>query len=209
MSLARLFRLHRVDDVPWPLRPLFWVYGHGAITSRVRVENLPPAGNYVFCAWHEHALLTFLLPRLSGTRHVWLNHAAWYMKPIHVAGRSSGVERMVLGSTGDRGREAADEVVRNLKEGCSTVMMPDGPYGPPGTMRKGALHMAAQSGVQLVGVTFACSRALRLPTWDRKTWPLPFGRIRVRFGPPRTAHVESFPAVAEALRQDLGTQDLN
>jgi lysophospholipid acyltransferase (LPLAT)-like uncharacterized protein len=54
--------------------------------------------------------------------------------------RFIGVKKIVLGSSGYSGKEAADQLVEYLKKGYSTVLSPDGPSGPAFQMKKGALQ---------------------------------------------------------------------
>jgi lysophospholipid acyltransferase (LPLAT)-like uncharacterized protein len=188
---------YRVDDVPLILRPLFLLFAYGAalalfayvhmvrLTSDIKCAGLERLGrrNYIFCHWHRFIPLYFVA-FAHHEHHAWMQHPYWYMKPIHILLRWSGVERIVLGSSGHEGRRAADELVQLLMGGYSTVVLPDGPGGPPFVLHRGALHMSEQSGVPIVPMRFAASSYVRLPTWDRKILPLPFGAIEATFGPP-------------------------
>jgi lysophospholipid acyltransferase (LPLAT)-like uncharacterized protein len=106
------------------------------------------------------------------------------MKPIHVLLRLIGVERIILGSTGHSGREAAEQVIEYLRQGYSTVLIPDGPHGPPFVLKKGILHMSLQSSVPIVAMQFSASKFFELKTWDRKKLPYPFSTIRMKIGKP-------------------------
>ncbi len=133
-----------------------------------------------------------------------MNHPAWYMKPVHVLIWLLGVRRLVLGSTGFEGKEAATELVKYLQEGYSTVILPDGPYGPPKELKKGALHMAAQSNVPLVGVQFGLSKAYVLSSWDKKRFPYPFSQIAVRYSQPIFVRPDNLEGKARELAEALG-----
>jgi len=113
-----------------------------------------------------------------------MQHPSWYMKAIHVVLRLIGVDKIILGSTGHSGREAADQLVEYLRRGYSTVIMPDGPAGPPCVLKKGILHMSMQSGVPIVAMQFSASKFFELKTWDRKKWPYPFSTIKMKIGIP-------------------------
>lgn len=183
------------------------------VTVKVEVvglERLSPDVNYIFCHWHELLPLTFqasaprLHPCLLHRPHVWMQHPSWGVSPIRVVVRRMGVERLILGSTGHGGRDAADEVVSYLKRGYSTALSPDGPRGPARVLKKGVLHLALQSGVAIMPMRVTASRYVRSWAWDKKMHPLPFARIRVEFGTPMSVHEESFDESAEALVRALG-----
>ena len=48
-----------------------------------------------------------------------------------------------------------------------------------------------------------CSRAWRLPTWDRKLVPLPGSRVDVEYSAPWQVTPENREAVREAIRRHL------
>ena len=147
-------------------------------------ERLPSDRSLIYAMWHEFAVLYFIVDGFRGRNLVMLNHPARYMKPIHAWLYRCGVERLELGSTGHGGREAAARVIEALKAGANTYVNPDGPYGPKREPRKGAFHMAAQSGALLAPVRFDLSAPLHLPTWDQKVIPRPGSRVTVEFMEP-------------------------
>jgi len=204
MSKSSLSR-YRVDNVPLILRPALYLYGYGVaillfiLCSILRMmikvevsgrENLRKNANYIFCHWHTFVPLALIsavpsVPKIfQRTSHAWLQHPTWYMKAIHVVLRLMGVDKIILGSTGHSGREAADQLVEHLRRGYSTVIMPDGPAGPPCVLKKGILHMSMQSGVPIVAMQFSASKFFELKTWDRKKWPYPFSTVRMKITAP-------------------------
>lgn len=215
----------RVDTIPALLRPVSWVYGYGLgltlltylllqrLTIAVEVigqENLDADSNYIFCHWHGAVPLSLQgsAPRfpsaLRSRPHAWMQHPLWYMKPIHVLLRFIGVDKIVLGSTGHDGRLAADELVGELQAGYSTVLLPDGPAGPPRVLKKGLLHIAAQSGVPIVPLRVTASRRLELRSWDRKQLPVPFSTIGIEIGTPIPVTEHTFEDAAGELTEALG-----
>ena len=215
----------RVDDAPRLLRLPILLYGYAAAaalrsaflaprpTIRVRIQGgqrLQPTAPYIFCHWHEAISLLFqasvprLPPALHGAPHAWMQHPLWHMKAIHLFLRGIGVEQIVLGSTGHDGRSAADALVRWVLAGYSTVVLPDGPAGPPRALKHGVLHIAAQSGAPIVPLRLSASRCVRLPTWDRKVYALPFATIRIAIGTPITVSTRSPEACAAQLIAALG-----
>ena len=207
----------RVDNVPLAVRPLFLLGSYCAalilfiyawlvhLTSDIKFSGLEQleGRNYVFCHWHTFIALYFAV-FTHHDHHAWMQHPYWFMKPIHILLRWLGVERIILGSSGHEGRRAADELVQLLVGGYSTVVLPDGPAGPPFVMRKGVLHIAEQSGVPIVPIRFAASSYVRLPTWDKKLLPLPFGTIEVTFGPPLRVRGLDLAEATQIVAQVLG-----
>ena len=69
--------------------------------------------------------------------------------------------------------------------------------------KRGVGHIAAQAGVPIVPLRFTLSRALELPTWDRKRLPLPFSTITLRFGRPIVVDAGNFEAAIRELADAL------
>jgi len=218
-------RAYRVDTIPSAYKPLLCLYGYGLgflmfvyflvqrLTVRVRIdglEHIDPETNYIFCQWHATVPLAFQwamprLPRVFTVRpHAWMQHPLWYMKSIHVLLRLIGVQKIVLGSTGHEGRQAADELVGFLRAGFSTWLLPDGPAGPPRVVKRGILHISAHSGVPIIPIQFEASRCIRIRSWDRKQWPSPFSTIRVRIMAPICVSENATERAEEELYAGLG-----
>ena len=207
-----------VNELPLRFKPMVFLFGYGIailgyiyclivhVTSKVVFvgrENLPENSNYIFCFWHQFVFLYFAI-FLHNPHHAWMQHPIWYMKPSHVFLRLIGVEKIVLGSTGHAGKEAADALVKYLKNGYSTAIMPDGPNGPPFRMKKGALHMALQSHVPIIPLRFKTSHSLELQHWDKRLWPLPFTKYTVEFGAPVYITTENMEQEYKLISIDLG-----
>ena len=211
--------------MPLLLRIPFLIYGYGLgflwfgyllvlrLSVAVRVtgaQGLSADSNYIFCQWHESGPLSLQgwTPRLPAylrhRPHVWMQHPAWYTKPVGVFLSLIGVRRFVLGSTGHGGRRAADELVIFLQNGYSTVIAPDGPSGPARILRKGVLHIALQSGVPIVPLHVSATRCFRSRSWDRKMQPLPFSTINVVVGSPIVVTNSTFEESFEVLTHALG-----
>ncbi len=212
---------YRVDNIPSYLKPLFWLYGYVLgfvlyalvillrLTCRIRFEGGEVLRNHpvvILCGWHENVPSGFVvLHRLIRGPQVWMNHPGWYMKPIHVTLWLLGVRRLVLGSTGHQGKDAATKLVKYLQEGYSTLILPDGPYGPPKELKKEALHLAAQSNVPLVALQFGLSNPYVSRSWDKKRFPCPFSQITVKYSQPIFVTVANLEERSRELAAALGS----
>src|SRR5262249_49665051 len=106
---------YRVDNIPWPLRPLYllltgicglilyaycWLCG---LTSDVSIEgpgNHDLSQHAIFCLWHEtwwSYLIVFL--RHPSTLAA-ISHPAAYMRPMQMVFQLLGLKRLLLGSSG-------------------------------------------------------------------------------------------------------------
>ena len=199
----------RVDAVPQLLRPLFHVYGYGfgallqSVIMSVRhgcrfewVRRAGTSGPRIDCFWHEHlpAYIASYLPPSPDLPHAWLNHPIWYMRAVHLVLKWNGVDALALGSSGHSGQQALKDIVGFLAQGYSTALAVDGPAGPEHVLKRGALDMAVASGRPIVAIRFEYDRVIRMPSWDRKAFPVLPSRVRV---------FESGPIYVEASNYEL------
>lgn len=92
--------------------------------------------------------------------------------------------RSIRGSSSRGGERALLEMVSaaETRRTGSFIIAPDGPRGPAGVAKTGAVYLASRTGLPLVPVRFEAARTWQLRTWDRMLIPKPFTRVRVRFG---------------------------
>ena len=216
---------YRVDKVPIIIQPQFLLYGYGLglllffyllilrVTTKVKIvgrEKLAKNSNHIFSMWHSFVPLgltsaTPTIPRiLDGAPQAWMQHPIWYMKPIHVLLRLMGVKKIILGSTGHSGRDAAELLVDYLRIGYSTVINPDGPNGPAFVPKKGILHLSLKSNVPIVPLRFTSSSYRELKTWDRKKFARPFSLIEMKIGEPIYVTNDNFEHAHELLAGMMG-----
>jgi hypothetical protein len=183
------------------------------ITIKLKItgqESLRENSNHIFCYWHSSTPLAALcsvpslFPVLGHGSYALMQHPSWYMKPCHVLLRLMWVEKIILGSTGHSGRKAADLLVEYLKRGYSTVVMPDGPNGPPFILKKGILHMSLQSGVPIVAIQLISSNYFEFNTWDRKKLSHPFSTIKIKIGNPIQVTIDNFNEAHTIITEALG-----
>ena len=136
---------------------------------------------------------------------VWMNHPAWFMKPIHIILYWKGVYKLILGSSGNSGREAKEKVEEYLRQGYSTSMAVDGPAGPALVMKQGAVQMAQATGVPVICLEFIPKHTWVMGfTWDKKTVPLPFTKVIVRVHGPYYVTTDNYEGVSKEIEKRLG-----
>lgn len=216
---------YRVDNVPFLIQPQFCLYGYGfglllflyalvgRSTTKVKItgrEKLKGNPNHIFSLWHSFVPLGLtsiapIIPRvLDGAPQAWMQHPLWYMKPIHVLLRLMGVRKIILGSTGHTGQEAANIIVDYLRRGYSTVINPDGPDGPAFVLKKGILHLSLKSNVPIVPLQFSSSSYRELKTWDRKKIARPFSMLEIKIGEPIYVTKDNFEYAHNLLVGKMG-----
>jgi len=154
-------------------------------TSRVIVEGDEPRGAAVFVNWHRFQ--SFLIP-FHGSRRRWmLVSPAPQLTVIARFCRLCGL-RLVRGASGERGKEAREELKRLLRGGESIALAVDGPHGPVFQAKPVCADLARATGVPIVPIAYRAKPAHEFKwRWDRTLMPLPFSRITIVYGDPIAA----------------------
>lgn len=173
------------------------VVGQEILASYIKAQK-----PVIACFWHG---------RLSMLVYAW----AWKDHPFHMllsAHRDGRLIGQVIswfgispiwGSTQRGGTEAFREMLKTLRKGETIGITPDGPRGPCQVASPGVITLAKLANVDIIPVTFSTSRCLRLGTWDRFHFPLPFGRGVFLYGRPLSPPASSDASAREAARQRL------
>lgn len=159
-----------------------------------------PKGAVVIACWHEQMI-------------AFLSSHAWSFPYMAMASRSKDGEYAafvcakmgfipVRGSSRKRGKEkggkeAIEIYINNMNEGGRGGITIDGPKGPRHTCKPGIVMIAQQTGSMIVpGAAFA-QWQYAFNSWDKFKVPLPFSRIRLRYGAP--IHVPTEMSQTEIL----------
>lgn len=104
-----------------------------------------------------------------------------------------------------RGGKAAlqamsDEVGRSR---CSAGIIADGPKGPEGEAKMGAVELARRTGLPIVPGNWWARHRLTFGSWDRTIVPLPFTRMTFAFEPPIHVAPDATREEMEGIRREL------
>jgi lysophospholipid acyltransferase (LPLAT)-like uncharacterized protein len=94
-------------------------------------------------------------------------------------------------------------LIRQARAGQPVAILLDGPRGPAGIAKPGAIAVARASGALLVPVGISASPAKRFGSWDRMILPLPFARVTCRYGEPIRVPKKATSEELEGLRSEL------
>lgn len=122
--------------------------------------------------------------------------------------------RAVRGSSRRRGVAGFMDMLREVKDGCSMCITPDGPKGPIYKCHPGVIKLASVSGLPIVPARISYSSYWRIKkAWDGFIIPKPFSRVVVHLAKcievPADLTPEQQQEYCEKLNQALaaGTPD--
>lgn len=170
-ALASTWRWRRLDD-------------NGGVRPVRPPLALEPA---VYALWHEHLLPLAFAHRGSGTVALVSEHrdGEILVRVLRRLGLAAA-----RGSSTRGGSRGLREMVRAGREGRPLAFTPDGPRGPARRCKPGVIRAAAETGLPVVPLAAAASRARRLESWDRFLVPAPFAAVCLSRGEPLTVPPE-------------------
>lgn len=159
-------------------------------TLRVRVVVDPALGGegdtarpWVLAFFHgtQFPLLTWRRRRPTAVLVSWSADGAIQARALARQGM-----RVVRGSSSRGGARGLAALVRLVRRaGCDAAFAVDGPRGPYGVAKEGALVCARAVDARLVPMGSACRRAsVARRAWDRYAVPWPFSEVAVALGAP-------------------------
>ncbi|MBU8850292.1 MAG: lysophospholipid acyltransferase family protein [Desulfobacterales bacterium] len=160
-----------------------------SMTLRIKVENeehwqkLREQGTSVLlCAWHQQFF--------SAIRH--FKTYSKYNPGLMISQSKdgdliSGVANRVgwhtpRGSSSRGGKQAMDMMITHLKKYGLGAHILDGPTGPIGKVKAGAIKMALAADAVVIPLYTSAEHAWFFNSWDRFMLPKPFSRVFITFG---------------------------
>jgi lysophospholipid acyltransferase (LPLAT)-like uncharacterized protein len=160
------------------------------VTVRVRVHGAEvlsrdsdPGAGAVLAFFHGTQLLLHKLGR-RGRTCVMVSHSK--DGELQAAALATLGFEVVRGSSSRGGARALAAMVRRLREpGTDAVFAVDGPRGPYGVVKPGAIALARGARVRVIPSGAAAKRCVVLErAWDRFVLPWPFTRVDIFLGDP-------------------------
>jgi lysophospholipid acyltransferase (LPLAT)-like uncharacterized protein len=165
----------------WRLCPVVRVLGDEHAARAIA------AGASIPVYWHEHQLYCIRYLLLQRARGMKLGFLISPSLDGEIAARMAerGGAYVIRGSSNNTGARALRDYYVALQQGLSPGITPDGPTGPRGEFKAGAVLIAQMSGRPILPLAYHATRAWRFRTWDRFVLPVPFARVAVAVGAPR------------------------
>lgn len=161
-----------------------------AATFRVKVENeaewidhLKKGGKVLLCCWHQQFFIGVRL--IIRYRKYSVSVMISKSTDGDIASRvaESAGAFPVRGSSSRDGGAALKEMIFRLKPGRLALHLLDGPRGPAGIVKAGAIAIASGADAAIVPAHVAADRVWYMKSWDKYMVPKPFARVTVTFCP--------------------------
>jgi hypothetical protein len=159
----------------------------------------------IFVFWHGHLLPLVHYHRQEGIVVLVSEHADGEYITRVIERNGFGTVR---GSSTRGGTQGLRGLVRAARQGKDLALTPDGPQGPRGEFKPGALLAAQMTGLPVIPLSVGASAGWRMRSWDGFLVPRPLSRITIEYLPPRFVPRDVTREQLEEMAADIG-RDLN
>jgi lysophospholipid acyltransferase (LPLAT)-like uncharacterized protein len=184
----------------------------GALFATTRVKRIG-AENYehfrrsgkpvIFVCWHGQLLPMVHYHRREGITVLVSEHTDGEYITRVLERNGFGTVR---GSSTRGATKALRGLVRVARRGNDIGLTPDGPKGPYGVFKPGALAVAQMTGLPIVPLAVGASSGWRFRSWDGFLVPKPLSTIRLQYLPPRFVRRDSRREDLERLSGEIGAE---
>jgi lysophospholipid acyltransferase (LPLAT)-like uncharacterized protein len=202
--------IKKVITYSWFQFMLYYLIRLYSWTFRVAVENediwknhVNSGGRVLICTWHQQ----FFAAIRYFKKYQRYNPALMISKSSDgeiIAGiaRLSGWHP-VRGSSSRGGKIALREMIQRLRACGLAAHIMDGPRGPAGKVKPGAIQLAIEADAVIVPFYVAADRAWFFNSWDQFFIPKPFAKVHLRFDTPIHLFKPKAPADFEVQRKQV------
>lgn len=167
-------------------------------------ETLEKHGSMIVIGWHGRTLLMPYFWNKTSKLNALVSPHRDGRIIVHIL-KKFGIGN-IDGSTDRNSKEAAMELMRNLQQGNSIAIIPDGPRGPSMKLTMSPLFYAQKSGKPILGITYSTEGAKIVhKSWDNMLVPLPFHRGMYAITEPMFIPPEATAEELEQYRQKIET----
>lgn len=183
-------KLRRIATIKLGGNILYYLVRIYSATFRMKVENeaewikyLEQGGRVLICCWHQQ----FFIGVKLFVRYRKYSASIMISKSTDgdIASRIAEAADVfpVRGSSSRNGGPALKEMIARLNRGCLAIHVLDGPRGPAGIVKGGAIAIASGADAAIAPGFVTADRAWYARSWDKYMVPKPFARVTVTFCP--------------------------
>ncbi|MBS3757922.1 MAG: lysophospholipid acyltransferase family protein [Desulfobacterales bacterium] len=160
---SRTFRVSVINEKPWR-------------------DYLANGGRVLICSWHQQffSFIRHFQTYKAYQPCLMISQSADGQLIANVANFSGW--HTVRGSSSKDGGVALAKIIERLKETGLAAHILDGPKGPAGIIKRGAVQIAMEAGAMIVPVYAEADAKWIFNSWDRFFVPKPFARLTIRYG---------------------------
>lgn len=188
----------------WPAKIIYLLYAATielrttTVNSRYHPRNLASDFNAIYVFWHSKLFMIMPMGRNSHmgvlTLLDWKNFfydklcRFFRYRTISVTGNSSAARKL---------KEMVDD-------GFSIALAVDGPAGPAGVVKTGAIYLAQKTKKPIITVDIKFAHSIRLRNrWDKFEIPFPFTRTTLIIGDPIDPNGRSIEEIRAEIKMRL------
>jgi lysophospholipid acyltransferase (LPLAT)-like uncharacterized protein len=183
------FNVRKIVGNPLAARLIYRVVNLYGYTFRLKIENEAPwlnhlnnGGKVLLCAWHQQFFSAMgYFKKYRGYDPCIMISPSKDGEIVANVAKQAGWHS-IRGSSSRDGKKALRNLISKLKETKLAAHIVDGPRGPIGNVKAGAIRLAHMTGAVVVPFYVWPERSWTFNSWDRFFIPKPSATVLLRFG---------------------------
>jgi hypothetical protein len=185
------------------IRAYSWTFRFSVANETLWIEYLKQGGKVLLCGWHQQffSVIRYFNKYRSFAPSLMISQS-------RDGDLIAGVAKFtgwhpVRGSSSRGGKEALKVMISRLKENGLAGHIVDGPQGPAGVVKAGAIRLALSADAVIVPFYIDTDRLWFFNSWDQFFIPKPFAKVTLTFDTPICLPQPENESEFEMLRQKV------
>ncbi|MCU0598031.1 MAG: lysophospholipid acyltransferase family protein [Desulfobacterales bacterium] len=185
------------------IRLYSWTFRFSVENEEEWMTHLKQGGRVLLCTWHQQffSAIRYFRKYKAYTPALMISRSKDGDIIAGIAQRTGWIP--VRGSSSRGGKESLKEMIVRLKMTGLAAHIMDGPKGPMGKVKAGAVQLALSADAVIVPFYIKADRAWYFKSWDKFFIPKPFARVRLEYGRMIRLVQSESAHVFEAQRQKI------
>jgi len=209
MTYVKTVKFFFIKKIIKILIHLIVIFNKVEIKGYENLDGIKKKEPIIFVFWHKKILFTIYQFKNSGARPLISNSddgelvsqvaEEFNMSPIR-------------GSSSKGGARAFIKMMHSIRKEKSHILITaDGPKGPAEQIKDGTVKLAEKTGAVIIPISWTASKVkVFQKSWDKFELPLPFGKIKFKYGKP--IHINkknNTDKYKETIRKSINNLEIN
>jgi len=175
-KLSRKIGVMLIPPIIFMVMKLLWF----TYRKKYHYIDAPIEGQCMAVTWHAELLISPQVYRKLRKQQITSAIIAQHYDGELIARTLGFLNILPLRGSSRRGAKSVlINAIKDLKEGHSIMITPDGPKGPRYSMSDGAVALALRANLPLMVVNYTSSSYWKLKSWDQFIIPKPFAKLDI------------------------------
>jgi lysophospholipid acyltransferase (LPLAT)-like uncharacterized protein len=209
MTYVKTVKFFFIKKIIKILIHLIVIFNKVEIKGYENLDDIKKKESIIFVFWHKKILFTIYQFKNSGARPLISNSDDGELVS-QVAEEFNMIP--IRGSSSRGGARAFIKMMHSIRKEKSHILITaDGPKGPAEQIKDGTVKLAEKTGAVIIPISWTASKVkVFQKSWDKFELPLPFGKIKFKYGKPIYINIKNdTDKYKELIKKSINNLEIN